>query len=508
MTLENSDVSPAIIAENVAFQAGNITFLVSEGRRRRDRQPGQQQQQQRTAVLPASGWTATEVEASLQNAQNAAARSLGTEGQSAGARHRRQEEECTELIDGDANCDCRYTPGDSLYIHYYLAAARQNFAVDGGDTIAANLERCSHTAGEFYLDSDGSGAISAVDAKFLLQVLAGRSFFVRVDVTAASNGTECAAAINASVSGPRDVSDAVAIYFVLDHETSAVVRAIGGSEATLGSTLQTNVFAAARTSDDSVASGAAFGLELLTTVPLSSVGVSAVSVVTSGAEVYSYLYDGRSANATRAGALDQLNVSVPTGDSTATAIVSIGSQGYNAKAVYGESPSTLDCKLANGDGDKLPCSGTDIFLDGTCSLTTDSTCTSRTECADDQVAFNSPNATTDRVCVAGPTASPTEQPTANPTANPTMNPTLHPTASPTKNPTANSTKVPTRNPTANPTVNPTANPTANPKHEPHRLPHRQPHRQLYYEPHRQHKRESHGHTDSKPNSQSEHRADG
>jgi hypothetical protein len=51
---------------------------------------------------PASWWTDTEIEASLQNAQNAAARSLGTEGQSAGARHRRQEEECTELVDGDA----------------------------------------------------------------------------------------------------------------------------------------------------------------------------------------------------------------------------------------------------------------------------------------------------------------------------------------------------------------------------------------------------------------------
>ena len=142
-----------------------------------------------------------------------------------------------------------------------------------------------------------------------------------------------------------------------------------------------------------VAGDVCSSLELLTTVPLSSVGVSAVSVVTAGAEVYSYLYDGRSANATHAGALDQLNVSVPTGDSTATAIVSIGSQGYNAKAVYGESPSTLDCKLANGDCDELPCSGIDVFLNGTCSLTTESTCTARTQCADDQVAFNSPNAT-------------------------------------------------------------------------------------------------------------------
>ena len=91
------------------------------------------------ALPPASWWTDTEIEASLQNAQNAAARGLGTKEQRADARRRRQEEECTELVDGDANCDCRYTPGDSLYIHYYLAAARQDFAVDGGDTIEANL---------------------------------------------------------------------------------------------------------------------------------------------------------------------------------------------------------------------------------------------------------------------------------------------------------------------------------------------------------------------------------
>ena len=304
--------------------------------------------------------------------------------------HPRTRRDCTEIVSGDTDGNGRFTAGDSLYVHYYVASSYQGFGTSDGPEIQANLRRCTHTLRA--LDADNNGRISAVDAKFLLSALDGQRFFVNTEVASTNETENCATTVSATVQGPGDNIDLIdRVYFLLSHEDPEVVATLAASDETVGTRSNNTLFAAAPSTSNSTPTGARrYELSLLTPGQLDSVGVSVV-VVTDTAGT---LYPGPTTNQVRFPPLD-LAIAI---NNASARVQSVGSQGYNPMSSFSANPGTVDCKLQLEICDSLPCAVNDAYLRGSCTMQTNATCVPRTLCSAAEFEWYPPSDTEDRVC--------------------------------------------------------------------------------------------------------------
>ena len=420
--LENSDTSPRVIVQEQDFVAGNITVAVTTARRRRS---GYDQDADTSVVADANSFSPSMP--MTQRGQQSAASQLRT---------RRQDVDCSEIVNGDTDGNGRFTAGDSLYVHYYVASSYQDFSTSDGPEIQANLRRCTHTLRS--LDADNNGRISAVDAKFLLSVLDGQRFFVNIEVASTNETENCATTVSAIVHGPGDNVDLIdGVYFLLSHEDPDVVATLATSTETVGTRTRRNdtLFAAAPANSNSTPAGARrYELGLLTTGQLDSVGISVVVVADSAGT----LYPGPISSRLRFPAL-----AIDIENASAT-VRSVGSQGFNPVSSFSTNPGTVDCKLQLGICDDLPCAVDDAYLRGNCTLETNSTCVLRTPCSAAEFEWYPPSDTEDRVCGSStPTTTATTTATTTVTTSGTTSGTTSQTTSQTTTATTTGTTTAT-----------------------------------------------------------------
>ena len=409
---------------------------------------------------------------------------------------RRRSSSCTTAVHGDMTCDCVFTAGDSLFIQNYINAAILNFATVESPTITDTINRCTWTVGG--MDSDSNGAIDVRDASHLLEILAGKAFFVSLDLYATPDTPTCMSTISATVatgSGSSVFPPSLGVFFALSHSNRTTLDTIQSSPIfETGSRITGNetVFMAVQTGV--VGSEATYSLSMWTTANLDGVGVAVITVV-AAPELAVAVYTGEGSQQ-----YSKLMAVVPIDHDSGT--VSVESQTgltYFPRAVFGSNPGTTHCKYLTGLCQTLPevsnysaqttCGATssDKFMTGQCTLYTDSVCAGRTVCSPGQYSLTEVmNSTTDRTCID--TNSPTQSPTSNPTTteptlsptpsiSPSVSPTLSaPTVSPSASPTTSSPTVsPSISPTASvPTVSPSVSPSASPSNLPTNSPSERP----------------------------------
>ena len=426
ISLENNAISPQVIVEEQDFEAGNVAIAVTSSRR---------QMRSDTDVHRVATGQAAWIRRST----------------AAGREHRRQDEcsDPSDVVDGDMDCSCRFTAGDSLYIHNFIAGRRQNFQVTGGDVLQGNAQRCPHTLGS--MDADMSGNITAADAAFLLGVLDGRFFFVRTSLQASTDSETCATSMISAITGPDGVPDTVTVHYVIS-------RATGDGDVAGSSTVVGTAVNADNTFFEAVRDQDRFHVDLLTEASFDGVGVSVLVAVTLPDQTYGRLYTGNPS--TSAGLTDPFSVSLPTpGSGGSLTVRSVGTGGYHARTSFSTNPGTVDCKYSAGLCDAPGSCQEGSNMEGTCTLEDESECV----CVDPPCVTRSPNTpalTTTASTSAAPSgtapasASPSPAPSASPTDSPASS---APSSSPsTTYPTsAGETYTPTRSPSSRPTPNPT-----------------------------------------------------
>jgi len=343
----------------------------------------------------------------------------------------------------------------------YITSADLGFDVtQNGPTIVANLNRCAHTEAALDVDLSG-GTPDTSDAGRLLDILAGFAFFVKLEVSPTNSSTDCQVSVVAWLSTPRD--DVTPLAFIkLDHESDDVLTAIAdGSVVPVGSHVDGTVFEMERDTDPDDIHNVSYQLDLLTTTAFEDVGISVVSAndVDDGTIGYVQLYAGTSAEHSDVQFESRLSVSVPSftdGGEDLVALSLPSDGGYNPKLTL-SSQNTTTCKIDLDLCDVLPCGDDDDdqYLEGTCTLETNSVCLNRTVCTDDQYATNVPTATTNRICVATTTATTTLTTTltSTGTSTGTTTQTTTPTTfEPTSSPSGSPSKAPTDAPSGSPTT--------------------------------------------------------
>eukprot|EP00041_Stephanoeca_diplocostata_P035072 m.1225127 g.1225127 ORF g.1225127 m.1225127 type:complete len:2466 (+) comp24628_c0_seq2:373-7770(+) len=344
-----------------------------------------------------------------------------------GAQTRRQT--CTPgssaAVRGDVDCNCRFSPGDSLYVHNYVAARRQDFEVAGGTLIQNTLSTCAHTLQA--LDADKSGVIDAADAKFLLQVIGQQRHFVSLNFTstgasAIGGGDNCTSLLSAHIEGADGTAPFTAGYrvlFLFGPQTETFVDffntslgSAGVSEGSLVSFVDNTdqavsvdgrlwMLEGVRLEDEY-----SFGVTFPNTIDVREMAVSLIVVTETFQGARGVLYAGVEPRDTGSAEYGRLDVDIEVGSETAT-VRSIGTFGFNARYDVVQSVDTAACKVAAGICDSLPCSGADAFLNGSCTASEDSVCVPRQVCEPPQISGAPITPTTDRECVGNTSSTAT-----------------------------------------------------------------------------------------------------
>ena len=477
--LEDNAAIPVTFAQAWAITAGDIEIECSSSRKRRSAPSAH-------VVGPLSAHSAVSSAASVDHMLD--------------TMQRRRSSSCTSAVQGDMTCDCLFTAGDSLFIQNYINAAILNFATTESPAISETLNRCAWTVAG--MDSDSNGAIDVRDATHLLEILAGKAFFVSLNLYATPDTPTCMSTIAATIAtgpGSGTIPTSLGVFFALSHTNSTTLDTIRNSPIfEIGSRVAGNetVFRAVQTAV--VGSEATYSLSMWTTANLDDVGVAVITVV-DVPELAVAVYTGEGLQQ-----YSKLVAMVPMDDGSGT--VSVESQTgltYTPRAVFGSNPGTTQCKYLTGLCQTLPeasnysaqttcgAPSSDKFMTGQCTLHTKSVCAERTVCSPGQYSLTEiMNSTTDRTCIDtnSPTQSPSNSPTTtepttsptpsiSPSGSPTLSsPTVSPSASPaTSFPTVSPSLFPTSSvPTVSPSVSPSASPsdlpTASPSESPTESP--------------------------------------
>lgn len=382
--LENSDTSPQAIVENQVLVSGDIDILVEGSRRRR--------QVSELPIYTSDVAPDATPERMRQTDHNVYRASDPIRIQ---YRDRVRRQDCSEPVLGDTDGNSRFTAGDSLYVHYYVAARYQNFNTADGPEILSNIARCPST--ELALDADQNGRISAVDAKFLLSVLDGSVFFVDLELASTNETESCAASMQATVSAPGDNLGFIrGVFFVIEHENREVLASSDVDSGILVVNDSTVVFEGTQINSTEVGTSV-YEVSLITVGELTAAGVSVVVAVGGSDGLSAVLYPGPiSSNMPH----ETLDISIPVQRDGAVSVKSIGSSGYASKLSFGPNPGTVECKTLLDICDELPGCTNDSYLNGTCTLYTESSCIARTVCDSASFEVAPPLDTEDRTCAS------------------------------------------------------------------------------------------------------------
>ena len=332
-SLEDDGIPSLTFVEDVDIDAGVIEFESRTSRRLRGRN------------------IASKDDAHAAYSTAAAPRELPQARKRWPARGRRQA--CTPAISadvlGDVDCNCRFSPGDSLYVHNYVAASRQGFAVSGGEYIQSTLSTCAHTVQA--LDADKSGAIDAADAKFLLQVIGQQRHFVSLNFT--STGTSggvgrdnCTSLLSARIEGAGGTPPFAADYrvlFLFGPQTQTLVdffnTSMESARAPVGSLVPfvNNTDQATLVYDRiwmlegvMLEDEYSYGVAFPNTIDVHAMAVSLIVVTEAFLGNIGVLYAGIEANDAASAQYTPLDVDVALGGDT-TVVRSVGAFGFNPR---------------------------------------------------------------------------------------------------------------------------------------------------------------------------------
>jgi hypothetical protein len=218
--LDNTLGDPQPIGEgNVAFEAGDVTVIVTAGRRNRRRmRPTDVHTLEFAALddlagvpsklLPAALDGTVEEEASATTNiwepmwfEPSRAQEQRTGSQTATSRRaytasRRRRGDLVEgkdlpALKGDANCDGTFDGKDPVFVLNFIAARGNSFTTPLGKIIDADLKECRADrdltiTDVAFMDADGSTEVTTLDLVYMLDILAGNFYFMSVHVTPAT----------------------------------------------------------------------------------------------------------------------------------------------------------------------------------------------------------------------------------------------------------------------------------------------------------------------------------
>jgi len=428
VVLQDDGQPPSDIARNRTFDAGTVTFLADNGRRRRD-------------------------EARTDLAVPHLAQSVLMDG-SVGNRQRRQscDTATSAGVRGDVDCNCEFQPSDALFVHTFVAS--RGVSQSAGRTYVENTRaRCGHV--DRALDVDHSGGIDAADAKMLLQIIATKAYFADLSVRPSNATSACTANLSVSLFGPANVqppSSGVSVLFLVRTQglsANQVQQALNFSGGMGIALLQQNVANSADSPQLLVRADRIEGTRMFSAVfshegALSNVGISVVLLITTSTprlQLYVGLEPTTAAPVRTAlyppfAMLINL-AEVQLSQSGALWLNTTGTLGYNPRTVLNHSPASSACA-----GVSLTPTAAPTLVNTTASPT-----------------FVSP----------APSTTPTTQVTSGPTQVPSRAPTEFSGQSPTTQLSATSlaptlapavdvagTRAPSQSPTATNNLSPTA----------------------------------------------------
>jgi hypothetical protein len=176
--LDDTLGAPEVIGtENAEFEAGDVTVLVDDGRRRFKQR--RRQRSVRASSLPAKY--------------------------------------------GDANCDGKFDGKDPVFILNFVGTAAEadtGIPTELGKIVQADLSKCRGDRGlaaddATFMDSDGDASVGTPDLLYLLDILAGNFYFMAVDVTSSTEGA-CQFGVSVALSNSLGESPKAGTRILLD----------------------------------------------------------------------------------------------------------------------------------------------------------------------------------------------------------------------------------------------------------------------------------------------------
>ena len=372
VTLSQPDVSGTAIGSGQAraFVAGRVPFVAEPNDRRRRRR----------------GLSSS----SSSSAGAAGAQSMGPVDAAVEAHVARQRRSSDRAQRGDTNGDGMFTVSDVRFVLTYLVEEQLQFATARGQQILALHVSKPYTFEE--LDADLNTERNEDDASYLNKVNFGLLRFVSVpSVRGVGPGTGCELEISVVLfekGGGAASGTNTRVYF--DVEGGSVPAGEVSGESSVGAELSTSssVFSAGEfvTSSKGGASlsgaiveaavvNASAGLWRVS-VPVSTVrediGLSVIQVTDdpSGPDVFFTIGPSSTSPVFNDGVLASL---VAFGSNLTVFTPTFG--GFNPLTFFDNLEDSVMCKVLSGTCDDLPC-GPSSFLNGTCTLFSESHCTS------------------------------------------------------------------------------------------------------------------------------------
>ena len=191
---------------------------------------------------------------------------------------------------GDVNGDCVFTEIDPVFLLQYHAENLFNFELQSGVTFQASLipEQKMH------LDSDLNTAVDLQDAYFLLQTHSGfLNFLSGVQIQPVQESESCTVSINATLVGRRNIipdPQSTEVFFDIGlpfdpsfmrqqlYERLIIIRGSNQPTVNKGLALQGGIIKA------SLLESGVYGVEFQTNLTLSDIGVSVIQVVSANGQ--------------------------------------------------------------------------------------------------------------------------------------------------------------------------------------------------------------------------------